>query len=194
MVQLSLGLLLNVIFSERDFFCYKCFCSSFGKHFLRNKNSSYYLQLLICFKVNWLFFISLSFIYMSPLFFFIRLCFPISVFWCWLFSDLPIYFCLSFILLSVFYQYVTNGETVFSVFIFSGWFSVLYQSVSNEERVFSLHFVLSEHLTSPFVNAEMVRPSVDWPVDIGMDTIIDYVGRYNNTERPHLIEFKLREL
>jgi hypothetical protein len=147
------------------------------------------LQLFICFKVNWLFFISLSFIYMSPLFFLYTSVFFYLCLLMFTFSDLPIYFCLSFILLSVFFQYVTNGETVFSVFIFSGWFSVLYQSVSNEERVFSVHFVLSEHLTSPFVNAEMVRPSVDWPVDIGMDTIIDYVGRYNNTERPHMIEF-----
>ena len=181
-------------YSPKEIFCYKCFCSSFQKHFLRNKNSSYYLQLFICFKVNWLFFISLSFIHMSPLFFlytsvlFFYLCVVmLTFFWStYLFLYIA---CLSFILLSVFYQYVTNGELVFSLFIFSGWFSVLYQSVSNEERVFSVHFVLSEHLTSPFVNAEMVRPSVDWPVDIGMDTIIDYVGRYNNTERPHLIEF-----
>ena len=94
---------MNVIFSERDFFCYKCFCSSFGKHFLRNKNSSYYLQLLICFKVNWLFFISLSFIYMSPLFFlyvcvFLSLSFDVDFFPIFLFiSVFLLSFCLSFI-------------------------------------------------------------------------------------------------
>ena len=59
------------------------------------------MQLFICFKVNWLFFISLSFIYMSPLFFlytsvFFYLCLLMLTF-----CDLPIYFCtMSFFLLS----------------------------------------------------------------------------------------------
>ena len=83
-------------YSPKEIFCYKCFCSSFQKHFLRNKNSSYYLQLLICFKVNWLFFISLSFIHMFLVSLFSLYTSVLFFYLCLLmltFCDLPIYFC-----------------------------------------------------------------------------------------------------